>query len=84
MGDRPMTSSTVSSFVRARCRALGLAYEAMISYDDRPEVRKLYADKKIPVTSGLGGFLAPAADDVVAADFGPGSVAGAEVGRKFS
>jgi integrase len=40
---------------------------------------KLYADKKMPVTSGLGGFLAPAADNVVAADFGAGSGAGAEV-----
>lgn len=35
---------------------------------------KLYADKKTPVTSGLGGFLAPAADNVIAA----GSVAGAD------
>lgn len=31
---------------------------------------KLYADKKIPVTSGLAAFLAPVAQNVVAADFG--------------
>jgi integrase len=39
---------------------------------------KLYADKKTPVTSGLGGFLSPVADNVVAADFGAGAVAGAD------
>ncbi|MCX6837858.1 MAG: tyrosine-type recombinase/integrase [Verrucomicrobia bacterium] len=39
---------------------------------------KLYADKKTPVTSGLGGYLAPVADNVVAADFGAGSVVGAD------
>lgn len=39
---------------------------------------KLYADKKTPVTSGLGGFLAPSADNLIAADFGSGSVAGAD------
>jgi integrase len=45
---------------------------------------KLYADKKTPVTSGLGGFLAPVADNVVAAEFGAGSVAEADamVGAK--
>jgi len=31
---------------------------------------RLYADKKIPVTSGLAGFLTSSADNVVAADFG--------------
>jgi len=35
---------------------------------------KLYADKKIPVTAGLAAFFAPVADNVVAADFGAGSV----------
>lgn len=40
---------------------------------------KLYADKKTPVTSGLGGFLSAVADNVVAADFGAGAVAGADV-----
>lgn len=29
---------------------------------------KLYADKKVPVTSGLGGFLSQAATDIFAAD----------------
>lgn len=38
---------------------------------------KLYADKKTPVTSGLGCFLSAVADNVVAADFGAGAVAGA-------
>ncbi len=39
---------------------------------------KLYADKKIPVTAGLGGLLAPAVDNVVAAEFGARSAAGAD------
>ena len=43
---------------------------------------KLYADKKIPVTSGLGCFLAPAADKVLEADFGLGSDAGAIIRTK--
>ncbi len=39
---------------------------------------KLYADKKEPVTAGLDDDIAPVADNVVAADFGAGSVAGAD------